>query len=67
MTSKRKTRWTTLRQYISRQAKPKPKRKPKLWQMKEKQLLQCRIVTVGSSYRVEEGIDKVESLPAALL
>jgi hypothetical protein len=65
MTSKRKTRLTTLRQYISRQAKPKPK--PKLWQMKEKQLLQRCIVTVGSSYRVEEGIDKVESLPAALL
>jgi hypothetical protein len=63
MTSKSDTSSTTLRQYSSQQAKPKLK----LWQVKAKQRLRHRVVAAGSSRRVEEGINKVVSLPTALL
>jgi hypothetical protein len=29
--------------------------------------LRCHVIAAGSSHRVEEGVDKVVSLPAALL
>jgi hypothetical protein len=52
-----------IQDYSSRQAKGKLK----LWQAKAKLKLRRRVVAVGSSHHVEEGIDKVVSLPAALL
>jgi uncharacterized protein YwgA len=63
MTSKSKTSSTTLRQYSSQQAK----QKPKLRQLKAKQLLCHRVIATGSSYWVEEAVDEVISWPAALL
>jgi hypothetical protein len=63
MTSKTKTSSTTLKQCSLRLGKPKLK----LQQAKAKQLLRCRVLAAGSSRRVQEAVDEVVSLPAALL
>jgi hypothetical protein len=59
----KKNKFHNLKQYSSRQAKAKLK----LRQAKAKLKLRRCDVAVGSSRRVEEGVNKVISLPAALL
>jgi hypothetical protein len=61
--SSRQAKFDNSRQYSSRQAKENLK----LWQVKAKLKLRRHDIAAGSSRRVEEGVDEVVSLPAALL